>query len=123
MQTSDPAAHLPLTPLWFNILLTLADGDNHGYAIIQDIEERSGGRDVPATGTVYLALQRLLEEGMIAETEAAPVPEKTRGPRTRRVYALTPFGRSVARLEAERIAEQLRVAIDRRIARADSGGA
>lgn len=99
---------LPLTPLWYNILLAITDEPRHGYAIIKEIESRTRGDLVPATGTVYLALQRLLEEGLIGEVPAEPDKD-----RRRRRYGLTPLGRDVVAAEARRLAEQVRMAVDK----------
>ncbi len=105
----DPRDLLPLTPLWYNILLALTDEVRHGYAIIKEIESRTRGSMVPATGTVYLALQRLLEEGLIVEEPAEPPKDRRR----RRRYALTPFAREVIAAETERIAMQIKVAVEK----------
>lgn len=73
MTTSrDPRAFLPLTPLAFQVLLALADGDRHGYAIIREVEERTDGVIKLRTGTLYTLLQRLLEEALIEDTPPAP---------------------------------------------------
>ena len=113
MTARNPETFLPLTPLWFNILLAIADQPLHGYAMIKEIEHRTKGGMSPATGTVYLALQRLLEDGLIAE--AAGSGEESGG-RKRRVYELTSLGRRVTALEAERVALQLGVAFEKRLA-------
>lgn len=96
--TSD--APLPLTPLSYQILLALADGPRHGYAIIKEIEEREGEASAPSTGALYLALQRMEREGVIDD---APAPEDERD-RRRRYYRLTPAGRRVAEAESARLA-------------------
>ena len=112
MTETGPEDFLPLTPLWFNILLAIGDAPRHGYAIIKEIERRTEGGMSPATGTVYLALQRLLEDGLIVETAEREPPA---GRRKRRVYDLTPLGKRVTALEAERIAMQLGVAFEQRL--------
>jgi DNA-binding PadR family transcriptional regulator len=100
---SDSA--LPLTPISFEILLALAEGDRHGYAILQTVETRVG-RVLPLrTGTIYRALARLMDEGLIAET-ASPAAADDR----RRTYRLTAQGRKIARAEAERLADQVAAA-------------
>ena len=98
----DPESMLPLTPLWFSILLSLADQSRHGYAIIKQIEARTSGAMSPAAGTVYLALQRLVEEGVIQAVPGEPSESK----RPRKLYDLTPFGRAVAVAEAGRVRDQ-----------------
>lgn len=93
----DPASKLPLTPLSFEILLSLADGERHGYGIIKEIEARTGEPLRSSTGTLYLALQRLVKEGLVGECGAE-------GSRRSRAYSLTELGRSVAAAEADRLA-------------------
>jgi DNA-binding PadR family transcriptional regulator len=93
----DPHRLLPLSPHQFHILLALVDAERHGYAIIQEIAHRTGGAMRPGTGTLYTAIGRLVELGLIADAE--------RSDDRRRFYRLLPFGRAVlcaetARLEA-----------------------
>ena len=92
-----------LTPLAFDILLTLADGDAHGYAIMQAARERAGSSRVHA-GTLYRALARMVDTGLIRELEDAPDGDSDE---RRRYYALTPEGRSAARAEARRLEEKV----------------
>lgn len=73
----NPLSFLPLTPFAFQVLLALADGERHGYAIIKEVEERSGGSVKLRTGTLYTLLQRLLDEQLIGEQSSVPTP----GPR------------------------------------------
>ena len=68
MGEKSAADFLPLTPLWFNILLSAADGPTHGYAVMKEIEVRSEGAISPGTGTMYVALQRLTQEGLLTES-------------------------------------------------------
>ena len=105
----------PLTPLWFNILLALADEHRHGYGIIKEIELRSDGRMRPGTGTVYLALQRLAEEGLIAEANGAPkaAGEVPKDKRRRRWYELTPEGKEVLAAETRRLHAEVAVALEK----------
>lgn len=86
------------TPLTYQILLSLADGDLHGYGIIKEIEERGGEGAAPSTGALYLALQRMEGEGLIEEAEAAPDADARR-----RYYRLTRRGRAVAEEESGRL--------------------
>jgi len=102
-QTSHPLSFLPLTPFAFQVLLALADGERHGYAIIKEVEERSGGQVTLRTGTLYTLLQRLMDEQLIAEADApAPAGNKT-GDSRRRYYRLSPLGDAVLRAEAQRL--------------------
>ena len=113
MTQKAPADFLPLTPLWFNILLAAADGPTHGYAVIKEIEDRSGGAVSPGTGTVYVALQRLVQEGLIAETAKGRQEYDDR--RSRRHYELTVLGRDVCAAEAMRLARQVETALAKNI--------
>lgn len=100
--SSHPSAQLPLSEPVFQILLSLADRDLHGYAIIQDVESRTEGTVRLTASTLYAAVKRLLDVGMIEE-----VDQPRRGPggedERRRYYRMTSYGREVARLEAERL--------------------
>ena len=100
----DPERFLPLTAVVFEILLALADGERHGYDVMQDVERRTGGQIVLHAGTLYRALSRLLEQGLIEELDERPDPG---GDERRRYYRLTPLGRAVARAEAARLASQV----------------
>jgi DNA-binding PadR family transcriptional regulator len=100
----DPALFLPLTPAAFHVLLALADGPKHGYAILKDVTERTGGEVRLSTGTLYGLIKRFLDDELIVEL----APEANDDER-RRPYRLTPFGRVVAAAEAARL-EKLVVA-------------
>jgi DNA-binding PadR family transcriptional regulator len=89
----------PLTPLSMAILVALGREDLHGYALMQEIEERSDGRLSPGTGSLYAALQRLMDAGMIVESPDRPVDDDAR----RRYYRITPGGRAAVADEAERM--------------------
>ncbi|MCB1022693.1 MAG: helix-turn-helix transcriptional regulator [Acidobacteria bacterium] len=102
----DPAAFLPLTPAVFEILLALAEQDLHGYAIMQAVETRSAGAVKLLPGTLYRALDRLLDSGLVKEK---PSKSSADDPR-RRYYRLTPLGRRVLSAEAKRLEEQVRAA-------------
>lgn len=97
----DPSPFLPLTPAAFHVLLALADGPKHGYLILKDVEERTGGEVRLSTGTLYGLIKRFLDDELIVE-----LPPEGDGDERRRPYKLTPFGRQVARAEAVRL-EQL----------------
>lgn len=102
---SPVEAHLPLTPVAFEILLSLAVGPGHGYAIMRDVEERTGGRTSLHPGTLYRALGRLEDAGLLAETDA-PEEDEDEDER-RRYYRLTRLGRRVVEAEARRLESQL----------------
>jgi DNA-binding PadR family transcriptional regulator len=102
---------LPLTPVAFEILIALADGEQHGYRIMQDVKARSGGVVVLQAGTLYRALARLLEQSLIEELAERPAEDDER----RRYYRLTDRGIAVARAEAERLSGQLAAARARRL--------
>lgn len=107
----------PLPSAAFQILLSLADADLHGYGIMRQVEEQTNGRMRLGPGTLYSSIQGLLEEGFIAEVEGDPCQES--GKERRRYYRLTSFGRKLARAEAQRMAELLRVARTKKILRGD----
>jgi DNA-binding PadR family transcriptional regulator len=107
----------PLPSAAFQILLSLAEGELHGYAIMRQVEEQTGGRTRLGPGTLYSSLQALLEKGLIEEVEGRSDAEA--GQERRRYYRLTSAGRKVARAEAERLADMLRVARTRKIFRGD----
>src|SRR6476469_3341936 len=94
-------SHLPLAPATFEILLALVDAERHGYAIMKDVAERTAGAVHLGPGTLYGALKRLLDAGMVKEGGERPDPEL--GDERRRYYRLTPFGLQVARAEARRL--------------------
>jgi DNA-binding PadR family transcriptional regulator len=104
-------AFLPLTPVAFEILLALADGEQHGYRIMQEVNARSGGAVTLHAGTLYRALARLLEQALIEEIAERPSEDDER----RRYYRLTERGIAVARAEANRLAGQLAAARARRL--------
>lgn len=112
--TRDPQAALPLTAVAFEILLSLAEEDRHGYHIMQAVEHRSGGRITLHAGTLYRALARLVEAGMIEELDGRPDP---RSDERRRYYRLTEYGHDVAEAEAARLESQVRAARSLRILR------
>lgn len=107
----------PLPSAAFQILLSLADGDLHGYAIMRQVEEQTAGRLRLGPGTLYNSIRSLLEESLIQEV--APSGEAGSGDERRRYYRLTSAGRKVARTEAERLADLLRVARSKKILRGD----
>jgi DNA-binding PadR family transcriptional regulator len=107
------AAFLPLTPVSFEILLALAGGEQHGYAVMLDIERRTGGAISLYAGSLYRALNRLLEAGLIEELDERPDPRDE--DERRRYYRLTQKGLQVARGEARRLALQVEAARERKL--------
>ena len=103
------AALLPLPPATFHILLALLDQDRHGYAIIQDVEERTRGELRMSAGTLYRSIARMVEQSLIAEVTKRRDDSDTR----RRYYRLTPFGDAVARAEMRRLSDLVRLARQR----------
>ena len=99
---------LPLRPVEFDVLLSLAAGERHGYGIIQDAEAR-GHAVVPDVGTLYRALRRMQEQGLIGPTAQREAPDA--GNERRHYYQITPLGFRVARAEARRLAVLTRAAM------------
>jgi DNA-binding PadR family transcriptional regulator len=92
---------LPLRPVVFHVLLSLADGERHGYGIVQDIAERSSARLQLEPGNLYRHLKLMLDDGLIEESERRPVAGKE--DERRRYYRITRFGRQVALAEVTRL--------------------
>ena len=107
-------AMLPLLPATFHILVALADEDRHGYAIIQDVAARTDGSIRLSPGTLYRSIQRMLEDGLIVETDERPSPEDD--DERRRYYRLTTLGAAVAKAEAARLMDLVRMARARGLA-------
>jgi DNA-binding PadR family transcriptional regulator len=108
MRRSDPERLLPLTPQMFQVLIALADGDKHGYAIIKEVSRRTEGAVTLSAGTLYTIVRRFVQEGVIAEADARPDPALD--DERRRYYRITDFGRLVARAEARRMETALGMA-------------
>lgn len=104
----DPERLLPLTPAVFHMLLALADGERHGYAIMQEIAEHTDGRMKMGPGTLYGTIKRLLEAGLIEESDERPDPQLD--DERRRYYRLSGVGQRVVRAEAQRYADMAAVA-------------
>ena len=104
----DPEVHLPLTPAEFEVLIALADGEKHGYAILKEVTRRTRGEVKLGTATLYAILRRFVSEGLLAESEARPVASLD--DERRRYFGLTDFGRRVAAAEAERMETALAMA-------------
>jgi DNA-binding PadR family transcriptional regulator len=103
-----PESFLPLTPAVFHILLALADGEKHGYAIMQEIEDVTDGRVQMGPGTLYGSIKRMLAAGLIEESDDRPDPALD--DERRRYYRQTGLGRRVLRQEAERMADLMALA-------------
>lgn len=105
MARFDPSSYLPLTPAMFQVLVALADGEKHGYAIIKEVARRTDGKVRLRAATLYSALRRFVDDGLIRETVERPDPSLD--DERRRYYQLTDRGRAVAVAEARRMAETL----------------
>lgn len=105
-QTGESQSQLPLTEATYFILLSLAPGQRHGYAIMKDVRLLSQGRVSLSTGTLYTALKRLLIAGWIQRTDDTPEnngrPLESGG-RQRKAYSLTPLGRHILQVEVQRL--------------------
>jgi DNA-binding PadR family transcriptional regulator len=99
---------LPLSAATFHILMALAEDDRHGYGIIQDVAASTDGSLKLSAGTLYRSIQRMLEQGLIVETRERPAPDQD--DERRRYYRITPFGTAVARAEARRLTQLVRLA-------------
>lgn len=102
-------AHQTLTPVVFHVLLSLADGPRHGYAIMKDVEGHTDGSLKMGAGTLYGTLQRLTEAGWVAESEA-PIASGSLRDERRRFYRLTTDGRKALGAEVRRLEELVRLA-------------
>ena len=103
-----PSELLPLQPATFHILMAVADQDRHGYAIIQEVATRTEGAVKLSAGTLYRSIQRMLEQGLIVEADERPAPDED--DERRRYYRITEFGTAVARAEAKRLSDLVRLA-------------
>ncbi|GCF09646.1 PadR family transcriptional regulator [Dictyobacter arantiisoli] len=103
----NPDALLPLTPAVFHILLALADSEQHGYSIMQEIKQQSQGKLRIGPTTLYRSIKHMLADGLITESEERPDPRED--DERRRYYRLTAFGQQVARAEAARLSATLSV--------------
>src|SRR5437899_8575193 len=108
-----PESQAPLTAAMFNVLITLADGDKHGYAILKEVEEQTAGEVQLSTGTLYGIIKRLLVEGLIVESRSRPAASED--DQRRRYYRLTDDGRQVAIAEAVRMEKLIARARSKRL--------
>jgi DNA-binding PadR family transcriptional regulator len=113
-RSSPQASQLPLGVPVFQILLALADRDLHGYAIIQEIARATGGDVRLTASTLYAAIKRMLDAGMIEEVDEPRRPPKG-GDERRRYYRMTAHGREIARLEAARLERSTAMARAKRL--------
>ncbi len=116
-QADEPAFGATVRQTDFQILLALADATRHGYGIMKEVADRSGGAVRLGPGTLYGAIKRLVDTGLIEESTKRPT--KGDDPRRSRYYRLTRGGRRVASEEAERLAAIVRVAKAKRLLKAD----
>lgn len=107
-ERGGPEGELPLTPVTLNVLLALADEERHGYGIILEVRDRTGGKTRMGPGTLYSAIRRLVDGQMIEESGQRPAPGSD--DERRRYYRLTDFGRKVLAAEVERLESTVRVA-------------
>ncbi|HEX7736495.1 MAG TPA: PadR family transcriptional regulator [Ktedonobacteraceae bacterium] len=104
----DPEAMLPLTPAVFHILLALADGERHGYSIMQEIATQTQGKFRIGPTTLYRSIKQMISAGLIVETDERPDPASD--DERRRYYCLTPFGQQVALAEIRRFERAITLA-------------
>lgn len=107
MTKVDPEKFLPLKSQWFHIMLSLAGGEQHGYGIMQEVLERTGGKVHLWPATLYGSIKRLIETDLIEESDERPAPELDDA--RRRYYRLTVLGRRVLKAECERLQELVRI--------------
>src|SRR5437016_3278135 len=117
-RSQSPQELLPLTPPVFHILLALADGERHGYGIMQDVAWQTNDTLQLGPGTLYGCLKRMLAAGLVEESDERPDPALDDS--RRRYYRMTPLGTRVVRAEAERLANAVVAAKSRRVI--DSAG-
>ena len=104
---SNPGSFLPLKPNWFHVLLSLANDEQHGYGIMQEVLQRTEGKVRLWPATLYGTLKRLIEEELITESDRRPSASEDDA--RRRYYKLTPLGRRVLAAECERLEDLVRV--------------
>src|SRR5712671_674219 len=107
MTEADPHAFIPLKAQWFHILLSLAGGEQHGYGIMQEVQQRTTGKVRLWPATLYGSIKRLIDAELIEESDERPAPELDDA--RRRYYRLTRFGKRVLDAECNRLHELVRV--------------
>lgn len=115
----DLRERLPLTPLSHAVLLALVDDDRHGYGIIKEVERQTEGTLRPGTGTLYAALQRLQDDGLIADSPREPGPDEDQ---RRKYYRLTARGRRLAEAETLRLVRLVAVARQKELVSGEAVG-
>ncbi len=116
--SAEPEDFVPLNPPRYHILVALGTETRHGYALMEELEKRTGGRVTLLPGTLYTGMAKLLADGLVEEAEG---PDYELRGRKRRYYRTTELGRSVARLESRRLASVLEVAQEGGLLDADPG--
>ncbi len=114
----DIPGFLPITPPAFHVLISLAEGDKHGYAILKEVSRRTEGRVKLSASTLYGIVKRMLNDGWVIELDERPDPSLD--DERRRYYRLTKLGREVAIAEAERMDELVQMAASRDLKRLKS---
>ncbi len=114
-KNNDVRNFLPITPAAFHVLISLAEGDKHGYAILKEVSRRTDGRVKLSASTLYGIIKRLLADGWIVELDDRPDPALD--DERRRYYRLTKLGREVGIAEAERMDELVQMAASRDLKR------
>jgi DNA-binding PadR family transcriptional regulator len=109
----DTQSYQPLTPAVFHILLALADGEKHGYAIMKDVETQTAGAIKMGPGTLYGSIKRMLAAGLIEESDLRPDPALD--DERRRYYRLTGLGQKVVSAESQRLAKLVEVARQKQV--------
>ena len=104
---SSPESYLPLKRNWLHVLLSLTGKEQHGYGIMQEVLERTDGKIRLWPATLYGTLKRLIDEGLIEESDHRPAPDQNDA--RRRYYRLTTLGRRVLAAESERLEDLVRV--------------
>ena len=112
-RSTRPDTMLPLTPAVFHILLALADGERHGYAIMRDVSDDTNGTLRLGPGTLYGCLNRMLAAGLVEESDERPDPELD--DERRRYYRITAMGLKSVRAEAQRLSTAVAAARSRRL--------
>ena len=120
MPSDFETTQAPLTPAMFNVLLALADGEKHGYAMLKEVSEQTDGEVQLSTGTLYGIIKRLLNDGLIAEVRNRA--DSANEDQRRRYYRLTSTGREAAVTEARRMESLIARARSKRLIKALSHG-
>jgi DNA-binding PadR family transcriptional regulator len=110
VSAANVESFLPLPPATLHILIALTEGERHGYAIILDVEERTGGELRMSAGTLYRSVARMVEQGLVTEVTKRRSREDDE---RRRYYRLTPLGTAVARAEVRRLTQMVKMAAAR----------